>query len=139
MEKSELKKGMPFECEKTTPWYKEEEITDEEKKFHNQIRSFNPTVEQQFKLAAAKVLGDVENLLNSAVFDYLERIKENHKKMLEAIKKLPTSAEIIEENKRTEQGDSVKEYVTVYFGVQPEDEKVMRQDLFEKYYNQYEK
>ena len=58
---------------------------------------------------------------------------------MEAIKKLTTSAEIIQENKRTEQGDSVKEYVTALFGVQPNDEKVMRQNLFEKYYSQYEK
>ena len=85
------------------------------------------------------MLGDVENLLNSAVFDYLERIKENHKKMVEAIKKLPTSAEIIKENNRTEQGDTIKEYVTPYFGVQPVDKKAMRQNLFRKYYNQYEK
>ena len=74
--KSELEHGTPFKCEKTTPWYKEEVITDEEKKFHDQIRSFNPTVEQQFKLAAPKVLGDVENLLNSAFLTIWKGLKK---------------------------------------------------------------
>ena len=84
------------------------------------------------------MLGDVENLLNSAVMKYVDKIKGHHEKMLNTLKKLPASAEIIEENIRTEQEDSVKEYVKAYYGVQPQDEKAMRKHIFEKYYNQYE-
>ena len=47
---SELKDGTLFECETITSWYIEDELTDEEKKFLDQMKNFKPTLEQELKL-----------------------------------------------------------------------------------------
>ena len=90
-------------------------------------------------MAAAQVMIDMEKLIKSMAFEYIDRIRSSYNKSVETVKKLPTSEEISEGNEKWEHEDSVAEYMKACSGVEPGDEDAMKFKLYDIFYKQYER
>ena len=86
-------------------------------------------------MAVVQVMTDVETFMKSLAFEYLDKIRDSYKKMLEIVKQLPTLEELKE---KCELDGSLAEYMMAYFGVAPGDENAMRFQLHDIYYKRYE-
>ena len=126
------------EEEDKKPWKVEDEMTEAEKEYFDKIKSTEVSAEQNFKMAALKVMSDMETFLKSLAFEYLEKVKGSFDELMETVKKLPSSKEINEKDEEFDIHSSLSQHMKAYFGVQPGDDDALRYKLHDMYIKRYD-
>ena len=63
------------EEENKKPWKVEDEMTEAEQEYFDKIKNTEVSAEQHLKMAALKVMSDMDTFLKSLAFEYLEKVK----------------------------------------------------------------
>ena len=124
--------------EDNEPWKLEDEMTEADKEYFDNIQSTEVSAEQHFKTAVLKVMSQMDTFLKSVAFDYLEKVKISFGELMETVKQLPSSKYLNQVDKELDINSPLSQYLNAYFGVQPGDDEALRYKLHDMYMTRYD-
>ena len=75
--------------EDNKPWKLEDEMTEVDKEYYDNIKKTEVSPEQHFKMAVLKVMSHMDTFFKSIAFEYLEKVKSSLSELMETVKQLP--------------------------------------------------